>query len=36
MMQEWMVTIKLSGDGNMAVPSVAVGGAKQTETKRKF
>lgn len=29
-----MTPIKLSGDGNMAVPSVAVGGAKQSETKR--
>jgi hypothetical protein len=29
-----MVAIKLSGDGNMEVPSVAVGRAKQTETKR--
>jgi hypothetical protein len=29
-----MVPIKLSGDGNMVVPSDAVSRAKQAETKR--
>jgi hypothetical protein len=31
--QHWVVAIKIPGDGNMAVPSVAVGRAKQAETK---
>jgi hypothetical protein len=34
MAQEWIVAIKLPGDGNMVVPSVAVGRAKQAEAKR--
>jgi hypothetical protein len=34
MAQEWIVVIKLPGDGNMVVPSVAIGRAKQAETKR--
>jgi hypothetical protein len=31
--QQWVVAIKIAGDGNMFIPSVAVGRAKQAETK---